>query len=156
VEAFVKKDGGQIVEGEGRPDYILPDDQRLLTRYELIELIMPYMPEVKIELTPFNDSNDPMVLGARALQIVSGYNNYFRPKDEVSAAEVYVVLQKAFFPYKQLPNHISLNYDVKWAEKSVRILFDNQVLDYGTIRMGKMTVGDFKDYLYKVAGGMHD
>lgn len=152
AKAMKDRFGGQVLIYEGTPKVYSDFDKNLVTRQEFIELIMTDSPSEKLS-KPFYDCDNQDVLRARALGYISGYGNYFRPHDYITYEEVYVILAKVFYPDYKLTQDYSLTLKTKWVLESIKILFENEVLDLRGVSLGRITLYELKAFLETIKSG---
>lgn len=145
---YAEEYGGVIIEGIGRPVYYLDDKMNKITRLEFIKKIMGIIEDdTNPRLFNFSDCRDLDILKARALGIVSGYQNKFRPYDYVSYGEFYSIVHSSFFSDYVLEDEDNINLSKLWFFKSFLVLVENGLLDYADIRVGEISEKEVFDIL---------
>lgn len=152
ADAIAARDNGVVIKFPGQPIYNL-EEVMPLTRMEAVYLIMSYFDSVEVGIA-FDDTNDSVILQARTLNIISGYNNMFKPNDYISFYEICVLLRNAF--YDDDIKQTSPYQVVGWAQESFDILFNEKIIDYTDVTRGIITKQDLLNYLEKIHGGPYD
>lgn len=150
AKAIYDTHGGRFLYYEGRPKLFINDNMNKITRLEMIQLVMSYMDTDQVA-DPYLDCDDPEVLKAKALGIISDVD-YFRPNDYATHEEAFVVLKQAFYPNYEIEDLYSVNIGAKWAISSLKVLLENNIIDYNKILMGRITLGELKSYLLLIEG----
>lgn len=146
AKAMYEKYGGEFRYYKGRPKRFLNENLNKVTRLELVHLVMGYFDEAIDISEPYLDCDDPVVLKAKSLGIISS-SDYFRPDDFTTYEEVYVVLKQAFFNNHQLSDQYLIEMKSTWAIDSVKILLDLNIIDYDSLKLGRITLGELRSFL---------
>lgn len=147
ARAFLDEYGGKFLRYEGKPRVFLDDNLNKITRLELIHRVMTLV-DNGVELgQAFDDCSDPIVLQAKALGIISGSDNKFRPDDYATYEETFVILSQAFFKDYELQMDYQVSIKPKWAVEALKVLLENNIIDYNRILVGRITLGELNGYL---------
>jgi len=150
AKAFLDEYGGKVLRYEGKPRLFLDENLNKITRIDLIKKVMLSLDESVDLGVPFDDCSDEWVLKARALGIINGSDNLFRPDDYATYEETFVILKQAFFDEYELRDIYNVSIKPKWAIFSLKVLLENNIIDYNHILVGRITLGELNGYLLLV------
>ena len=146
AKAFFEEYGGTVLKYEGRPRLFLNENMNKVTRLDLIKEVMEVL-QVDSELgEAYLDCDDEVVRKARALGIISD-QDYFRPNEYATHEEAYVVLKQAFYNNYKLKTDYKVEIGTLWAIEAIKILHENNIIDYERLMVGRITLGELRGYL---------
>lgn len=143
--AFYNEYGGHLLRYPGQPKYYFDFERNKVTRLELIREVMNYVSSDKVS-SAYKDCDDVDVLKAKHLGIISDVD-YFRPDDFATYEETFVILSKAFYSDYQVKETYDVDLHASWAVESLKVLIENQIVDYAHIFVGRIDLGDLRSYL---------
>ncbi|MCH4888628.1 hypothetical protein EZV73_13630 [Acidaminobacter sp. JC074] len=146
AKAFYDEYGGMVLKYEGRPRLFLNENMNKVTRLEMIQEVMALVSDKVVPGQAYLDCDDLSVRKARTLGIISD-QDYFRPDDYATHEETYVVLKQAFYDDYVLSNDHQVNIRAFWAVEAIKILHENNIIDYDRLLVGRITLGELRGYL---------
>jgi hypothetical protein len=142
AKAWAEQLGGLVLTYEGKPVFHYSDDYLPVTRLEATQMIVDALNiEVNNPLNAFKDCNDQRVLEARAIGIVSGYLNLFKPEQEMTYESAYVMISNAFIDER---SDLEIVYEPFWAKGAVANLVSANVLSRYHLERGPILKIDFQ------------